>query len=61
MVPYFQRSITDPSWRITTADPPSYQVFLNSQVVVKGSEFVEIARDRELPDLHPLLRRVTGT
>ena len=39
-VPFFH-FIGEPSWKISSADPPAYQVFLPSQVVVKGSEFVE--------------------
>ena len=57
----FPHNIYEPSWTITAADPPSYLVQLKEHRVVRAIDFVEQKRDRELPDLHPLLRRVTGT
>jgi hypothetical protein len=39
-VPY-QQPISDPSWTISTADPPAYLVTLPEQIVVKASAFVE--------------------
>jgi hypothetical protein len=37
----FQRDITDPAWKITTDDPPSYLVTLNNQIAVAATQFVE--------------------
>jgi len=37
----FQRTINEPSWTITTADPPAYTVELNTQIVVKATDFIE--------------------
>ncbi|HMF41882.1 MAG TPA: hypothetical protein VKQ32_14510 [Polyangia bacterium] len=37
----FRHVINDPSWTISSADPPSYLVTINNQVVVPASDFVE--------------------
>jgi len=37
----FQHTIIDPSWKITSADPPAYLVMLDNQITVAGSLFVE--------------------
>ena len=37
----FQHVISDPSWEITTADPPAYLVSLPNHVVVETSKFVD--------------------
>jgi hypothetical protein len=37
----YQHPIPEPTWKISTADPPAYLVTLNEQRVVKASTFVE--------------------